>query len=169
MKKTINTLQDALAYQLQGLLYTEEKVKAEFETCSQQVSSSELRDEMSQYVGSVDNKLQKLNRIFNYLMQDPTSRKNEIIARMIDETHHLLGFTSSAQLKDILTVSCIQNINAYKTASYRTAYLLAVELELDTAADLIQQILEWELGTGKRLASLSIHEFNKLNRSVKTK
>lgn len=168
MKKTITTLQEALAYQLKGLVYAETKVRDEFEICSQQLTSPELRVEIQRYVGNADNKLQKLDRIFNYLMQEPRSRKNEVVARMIAETHHLLDLTSSGHLRDILMVGCIQSINAYKIAAYRTAYLYTLELELDTAADLAQQILEWELETSKTLATLSIHEFNKVNSSEKT-
>jgi ferritin-like metal-binding protein YciE len=167
--KTINTLQDALAYQLQGMLYAERKVRDEFETCQRQISSEEVSAEIHRYVGNADSNLQKLDRIFNYLMQEPIARKNDVILKMIEETHQLLGYTFSPHLKDILMVGCIQNINAYKSASYKSAYLFAVELEMDTAADLIQQILEWEMETAKVIASLSIHEFNKVNGSTKTK
>lgn len=169
MKRTINTLHEALADQLQGLFYTETKVKDEFQICKQQITSPELKAEIQLYVDDADNKLKKLDRIFNYLMQEPAPRRNEVIVKMIEETHRLLNYTSSAHLRDILMVGCIQNVNAYKIASYKTAYLFALELELDTAADLVQQILEWELATSKTLATLSIHEFNKVNSSVKTK
>lgn len=169
MKRTINTLQEALVDQLQGLFYAETKVKDEFQICKQQISSPELKAEIQMYVGDADYKLQKLDRIFNYLMKEPAPRKNGVIIKMIDETHRLLNYTSSPHLRDVLMVGCIQNVNAYKIASYKTAYLFAVELELDTAADLVQQILEWELATSKTLARLSIHEFNKVNSSAKTK
>jgi ferritin-like metal-binding protein YciE len=51
-------------------------------------------------------------------------------------------------------------MNAYKIAYYRSAYLIAVELELDTATDLLQQVLEWEIETSRDLALLAIEEFN---------
>ncbi len=167
MNKTITTLQEALAYQLRGLVYAETKVRDEFEICSLQINSQELKTEIQRYAGSADNKLHKLNRIFNYLMQEPVPRKNEVIVRMIAETYHLLDLTSSGHLRDILMVGCLQSINTYKIASYKTVYLYTLELELDTAADLAQQILEWELETSKTLAALSIHEFNKGNSSEK--
>ncbi|WP_160118568.1 YciE/YciF ferroxidase family protein [Chryseotalea sanaruensis] len=167
MKNKISTLQDALAYQLQGLFFAEDEIRNELTTCIQQIRSIEVRNEIDHYVKTANEKLQKLERIFTYLMQESNPRKNDVVSKMIHETHHLLKLTSSAHLKDILMISCVQNINSYKTASYKSAYLFAVELELDTAIDLIQQILEWELATGKRLALLSIHEFNKLNESNK--
>ncbi len=169
MKTTITTLQDALEHQLRGLVHAETMVRGEFRSCARQATSPELRSVIEEYVGNADNKILKLDRIFNYLMQEPGPGHNEVITKMIDETHQLLNCASSPHLKDVLMVACIQNINAYKISSYRTVYLLAVELELDTAADLAQQMLEWELATGKRLAALSIHEFNKLNGSLKTK
>ena len=61
---------------------------------------------------------------------------------------------------------CIQTISGYKTAAYKTAHLFAIELELDTVADLLQQIIDWEMETGKSMSSLSIKEFNRLSRSV---
>jgi len=145
MKRTIDSLQNALAYQLQGLLDAETRLKEELSVCTQQVTSTELKAEIQRYFEDADNKLQKLDRIFSYLMQQPVRRKNQVIVKMIEETHHLLKFTSSAQLRNVLMVGCIKNINAYKIASYKTAYLLMVELELDTATDLVQEILEWEI------------------------
>lgn len=167
MKKIIHTPQEALAYQLERLIYAETRVRDEFETCSKQITSPELKTEIQRYVGNAGNKVQKLHRIFSYLMLEPRRRRNEVIDKMIAETHHLLDLTSSGHLRDILIIGCIQNINAYKIASYKTAYLFTLELELDTASDLTQQILEWEMATSKTLAALSIHEFNKVNSTVK--
>ena len=163
MSKEIKTLQDALAYELQGMVYGEKKLNHEFHNCRNYVTSAEVRHVIEEYVDNADNVNLKLERIFNYLMVEPIARKNEVINKLIDETQHLLTYTTSPHLKDILMIGCIRNVNAYKAASYQTSYLMATELEMDTPADLIQQILELELNTGKALSCLSIHEFNKIN------
>ncbi len=165
MKKSISTLQDALIDQLQGLYNGEIRVRDEMNNCAREITSPDLKALIKEYTANSDDKLQKLDRIFNYLMKEPTGGKSEVINDMIAETHRLLASASSPHLKDILMIACLQTINAYKASTYRTAYLFAVELELDTAEDLIQQILEWELATGKSLSTLSVHEFNKLNNS----
>jgi ferritin-like metal-binding protein YciE len=164
MKTSITTLQAALAYQLQGLSYAEKKVKEEFNTCSHHLTSGKLKNEIKKYIDFTDSKLLKLERMFNYLMQEPTTRKNDVIDTLLDETTEMLSYASSSHLKDILMISCIQNICAYKISSYKTAFMFSVELELDTVSDLIQQILEWETETGKTLGLLAIEEFNKLQR-----
>jgi ferritin-like metal-binding protein YciE len=72
----------------------------------------------------------------------------------------MLSATTSPHLRDILAIGCLQNINAYKIAGYRSAYMFAVEMELDTPTDLLQQILEWEIDSSKTLSALAIEEFN---------
>lgn len=160
MNKTIKTLQDALSYELSGMLYTEDKIRHEFEACSHHITSSSVKKVIRTYIENSENVKLKLERVFNYLMIEPAPRRNEVINKLIDETQHLLTYAGSPHLKDILMIGCIRNINAYKTAAYQTSYLMAIELEMDTPADMIQQILEWEVNTGKALSSLSIHEFN---------
>ncbi len=164
MKTKINSLNDALAFLLQGLYFTEVKLKEEFPACCNQITSTRIRNEINNYIENADNKLLKLERIFNYLLKNPLTRNNEVVNELMNETHQMLASTNSSHLKDILSIGCIQNINAYKISNYRSAYMIAVELELDTATDLVQQILEWEIETAKVLAALSIEEFNNAQR-----
>jgi ferritin-like metal-binding protein YciE len=166
MKKSINTLQDALAFQLERLIYTERKIKDDFNLCKNHIISAPLKKEINDYINTVDSKLLKLDRIFSYLMQEPLNRKNEITNKLLDETHYMLCNTGCSNLKDIIMISCFQNITAYKISSYKTAYRFAAELELDTATDLLQQILEWEIEIGKKLSALSIEEFNKIQQTA---
>ena len=160
MKTRINTLQDALTYHLQGLAYAEKKIHEQLSSFLKLVTSENVKDEMRSYMDSSNSKLLKLERVFNYLMEEPYSREDEVVTKILYETNAMIFNANSLHLRDILMIGCIQTINAYKTAGYRTAYLFAVELEMDTAADLLQQILEWESETSNALAALSINEFN---------
>jgi len=164
MKTKINSLNDALAFLLQGLYYTETRLKEEFPSCCTEITSRTIRREIEDYTGSADNKLLKLERIFNYLMTEPISRKNAAINDLMIETHQMLSATTSAHLRDVLAIGCLQNINSYKIAGYRSAYMFAVEMELDTATDLLQQILEWEIDSSKSFSALAIEEFNNAQR-----
>lgn len=164
MKTKINSLNDALAFLLQGLYFAETKLKSEFPSCCSEITSIRIKNEICNYAANADNTMLKLERVFNYLMKEPLTRENKAVNELLNETHLVIRSTTSSHLKNILTVGCIQNINAYKIANYRSAYMIAVELELDTATDLLQQILERETETSKVLADLSIEEFNKAQR-----
>jgi ferritin-like metal-binding protein YciE len=161
MKHHFHTLQDTLVFQLQGLYYAGEKLKDEFAGCSGEITSITIKAAIDTYIDYSDASHAKLERIFNYLMQEPEGRRNIPLVTLLTETKELLSYTDSPHLRDILMISCLQNINSYMVASLKTAYMFTVELELDTASDLLQQMLEWELETGKSLAKLAIEEFNK--------
>ena len=160
MKTKIKSLHDALAYLMQGLYYAETRVVQDVGSCCSNITSQSLKREIDKYRSSSQNKLLKLERIFNYLMKEPVTRKNEVIDKLLKETSHMLASNEASHLRDQLAVGCIQNINAYKVTTYRTAYMFAVELDLDPVADLIQQILEWETANKKFLAELEIELFN---------
>jgi ferritin-like metal-binding protein YciE len=162
MRTTIHSTQEALAFQLHGLFNIESRVLAELPRCIDHVTSKRVRDEIRKYVHESRNKLTKLERVFDYLMYEPSARKNEVVSKMLRETYDMLTYKSSPHLKDMLIVGCIQNINAYKISICRSAYLFAVEIELDSVTDLLQQFLESELETESLIASLAIEEFNEV-------
>ncbi len=164
MKTKINSLNDALAFLLQGLYYTETRLKEEFPSCCSEITSRKIQREIDNYTGSADDKMLKLERVFNYLMTEPLSRKNAAINDLMNETYQILSATTSTHLRDILAIGCLQNINSYKITGYRSAYMFAVEIELDTATDLLQQILEWEIDSSKSISALAIEEFNNAQR-----
>jgi len=161
MKTKINSLNNALAFLLQGLYYTETMLKEEFISCCSEITSGKIRSEIKRYTGIADSKMLKLERVFNYLMEEPLSRKNDVVKELMNETYLILSATTSTHLRDVLAIGCLQNINGYKIAAYRSAYMLAVELELDTPTDLLQQILEWEIDSSKSFSTLAIEEFNR--------
>ena len=160
MKTSIHTVQDTLAYQLEGLYFGEKRIADELEKVFSCPSAPRLQEEIRKYARSTSDKLMKLERIFNYLMHEPEPRKNKVVNKLLEDTAEMLGHTDSSHLRNILVVSCLQNINAYKVSALKIAYMFTVELELDAASDLLQQILEWELETGKALSRIAIEEFN---------
>jgi ferritin-like metal-binding protein YciE len=165
MKSKIKTLNDALTFLLQRLCFTEIRLIEEFGSCSNQVTSLALKREIDNYTSSSKDKVLKLERAFNYLLEEPMTRTNDVINDLIKETKEVLAATASTHLKDVLSIGCVQNINAYKISGYRHAYMFAVELELDTVSDLLQQILDWEIETSKIFSRLSIEEFNRSQHS----
>jgi ferritin-like metal-binding protein YciE len=168
MKTRIKSTSDALSFLLQGLYYTEVKLKEIFPTCCSSISSDHIRKEVNNYTSSADNKLLKLERIFNYLLTEPLVRKNTAVDELLAEMHQVLESTTSPHIRDILSIGYVQNINTYKISTYRSAYKFAVELDLDTVTDLLQQILEWEVDTSKVLSHLAIEEFTKAHQPVKS-
>lgn len=160
--KATNTLYDAIVYQLQRLRYTEAKVRNELIGCRMGAGSSLVMSELEKYAADADSKLLKLEHAFNYLMKEPENGKNGVIDKLFIESHELLDSVESQGLKDLLLICCLQQITAYKMSTYKTAYILAIEMDLDNVADLLHQILEWERETARALNAISTTGFNKV-------
>ena len=155
MRNRIHTIEDALAFQLQGLYYSEARIVSEFKVRTYEFGSESLNNKIKGYTNSASEKTLKIERIFNYLMKEPLSRKNEVIDAMIHEMHLMLRASTDTGLKNTLVISCFQNINAYKISCYKTAYRLAEELAIDSVCDLLQQILELEYQTTEALSEVT--------------
>jgi len=161
MKKAITKLEDALALELQSLYDGEMSLKEKIEEANRDTDCIELKEILKKYAESSDHKRLKLDRMFSYLMVEPSSQGSTIIGKLLDETVQRAKHTLSDKIKTPILISGFQQVNHFKIASYKTALQYALEVDLDTVADLLQQVIEWERKTEKALADLCVKEFNK--------
>lgn len=157
--KKISNLNDALTFLLRRLYDAEGMLKDSIQKCSKNVKSEMLKAELLDYAETTRNKIIKLERAFNYLMKEPAGEKNVILRKMISDTHDMLKIVTSDETRDVMLLSCIQSINQYKMAGYRTALAFSIELQLDTVADFLHEIVEWERKS-ERVFSKIILEYN---------
>ena len=94
-------------------------------------------------------------------MKEPSKSRSQVIDKMIENARALLESPITNEMYDVLIISCIQTINHYKKAGYKTTYTFASELEMETPADLLAEILEWEEETSKKLSSIAVYEANR--------
>ena len=160
MKTTLDNLTEALIFQLKGLYDAEKSTRRALRRCQSMVTSEALKEVLKKYAENTENKLIKLDRVFNYLMDEPEGRKNTAVNQMIDDTHTTLNCIVHADLKDAMLIACLQNINHYKIAGYGTARAFALELNLDTPGELLSDILKWEKETDRMLSKIALEEIN---------
>jgi len=160
MKKTLNNLQEALTFMIKGLYNAETELQKALTECLLKASNINLRTEIKNYAESSSDKLLKLERVLTYLAEEPKDKINPVMEKLLDETHYLLKHASNDKIRDVLIISCIQNINHYKIAGYGTAQSLAMELELATVTDLLHEILTWEKQTDRHLTKIATDEVN---------
>ncbi len=159
MKKSLVNLQDALAYRLNGLYDVEKKLQESIPDCLHHVGSPALLNEMQKYADSTRDKVTKLERVFNYLMEEPEIHPDEVMEKMIEDVYELVTHAAEP-LRDALIISCLQNINHYKISGYGTARAMAMQLEFEKASELLNEILTWEKEMDQRLTLLAMEEVN---------
>lgn len=162
----IKSVDDALTYLMEVLYYSEIKIRDELTHYRIHILDRELHKAVDELIRDCDDNMLKLERIFNYLMQEPVLQRSGVTDELLKETRHMLSLVKNSNLREIVVIGCIQNIHAVKLAQYRQAYLLATELDLDTIVDLVQQIVENENFSNNSLSDIYTHEFNKYRKAT---
>lgn len=159
MKNVIVKLEDILSLELQCLNDGEKILKEEIKTILPFTESETLKSILMKYAESSDHKRLKLERMFSYLMEEPSSKANTVMSKLLEETLLRARHSLTEKIKNLALISGFQLINHYKIAAYKTALMYSLELELDTVADLLHQIIEWERKTERELTELSNKTF----------
>ena len=159
--KDLTSLNEFLSFHLEGMYDGEKKLQHQLPTISQGVRHKGLKEEIDKYVALAAEKRSKLKRIFSYLLVPPFKRKNKVVDSLFKETYEALQHTSEDTVHDAVITACLQSINHYNIANYSTALAFAVELNLEVAADLLHEILEWEKKTDITLRKIAFEELLK--------
>lgn len=157
-KKYLTTLSDALAFQLNNMYDAERKLAHEIGLCCRFTNFIHLQNEIDKYIEQSSNKMTKLERIFNYLMEEPGGQSNLIMDRMLEDTHAVLRMAGSSRLRDVMLTSSLLAINHYKMGVYSCARVIALELEIETVSDLLSEIVRWEKEMQKSLSKIALEE-----------
>lgn len=160
MKNRICNIQQALSHQLKEMYDGEKKLNKNLSFCTERVVSPLLKEEMIRYVGRTHDVTTKLERIFNYLMDEPYGSVNDVMFELITHTHNVLRCTDHEPIRDVLLITSVQAICQYKLSGYTAALALALELDLEKPAELLQEIIMWERETTNTLAELARHELH---------
>ena len=156
--KYICTLNDALALQLSSMLDAEYILLAEVNRLTPYTQYRPLEKAVRLYSEQSADKINKIERIFNYLMTEPVRTPNIVVGRMAEETLNVMKHCTSARLRDVMLTSAFQTINQYKFAVYHSAQVIALELEVETVSDLLTEIVEWERDSAKNFNELALDE-----------
>jgi len=156
MKTSVSNLEDALAFELRSSYNGEQLLSGGIQGCIEELDSQQIRMVLEEYAESAGHKLLKLERIFSYLLQEPFGRKNEVIDKLLEATQRGTTCSCSTKIGDMLLLSSFRQIIQYKISVYKTALMIALELELEIVSDLLHQILEWERKADKTLKDLQL-------------
>ncbi|HLT81576.1 MAG TPA: DUF892 family protein [Cyclobacteriaceae bacterium] len=153
---SLTNLTDALIFLLKGLYDAERKLQKAIPPCADGIQAEPVKRVVDNYYESSGNKILKLERVFNYLMTEPHGRSHDVMEKMIAHTNQILRYAANDRMRDVILLTCIQNINYYKIAAYRNALLFSVEIGLDNVSDLLTDILEWETEASREFAEAGL-------------
>ncbi len=129
---------------------------------AKQASSDELRHAIQTHLSETENQVQRLDRIFADIKEEPGDEECEAMAGLIEEAEAMMEDAESDQIRDAGMIASAQAVEHYEIARYGTLRTWAQQLGLDSAKDLLQATLEEEKHADETLNKIAMNDVNRV-------
>jgi len=154
-------LQEFLVEELKDLYSAEKQITKALPKMAKKAKSPELKKAFEAHLRETEEQIERLENIFEQLEESPRGKKCKGMEGLIEEGQEVM--TENADEPEILDVGMIaaaQKVEHYEMAGYGCARTYARLLGDEGAAGLLQQTLEEEGETDKRLTQLAESHIN---------
>lgn len=142
--------------ELQDIYYAERQAVDALGEQADAATTDEVRSAFIQHQHETRNQVARLEQVFNSLGIDVESGTCDAIDGLVDDAQRVVSNTDSDSLtRDAGLIIAGQKIEHHEIAAYGSAVTLARVLGYQEAARLLEQTLEEEKNTDKRLTTLA--------------
>jgi ferritin-like metal-binding protein YciE len=147
-------LKDLYVDELKDLYNAENQLVKALPKMAKAASSEELRQGFEEHLEQTKGHVQRLEKIFQTLGESPKGKKCKGMEGLVEEgTEVMEEFEGS--LMDAALIGAAQRVEHYEIAAYGTACAFAEELGETEQASLLNETLEEEKETDKKLTKLA--------------
>ena len=125
------------------------------------VTSPELRSALEQHLTETEQQVTRLEQVFETLGEKAKGKHCNAMEGLIEELNETIESTDEGTMvRDAALIGSIQKQEHYEIASYGSARTMARLMGHDEVADLLQQTLDEEGATDKKLTQLAESQIN---------
>jgi len=154
MKKA-TTLQDLYIAELKDLYSAENQILKALPKMIKAASTPELQQGFEEHLEQTRGHVQRLEEIFEKLDQNPKGKKCKGLEGIVEEAKETMNEIEDPAVLDAALIAGAQKVEHYEMASYGCVRTWARQLGDEEAANLLQQTLDEEAETDKKLTQLA--------------
>jgi ferritin-like metal-binding protein YciE len=155
----VTDLKELFIEQLKDLYSAEKQIAKVLPKMAKKASSPKLARAFETHLQETEGQIERLERIFEHLELPARARKCKGMEGLVEEGQEIMGEAQGETL-DAGMIAAAQKIEHYEIASYGTVRTYARMLGDDWSASLLQQTLDEEGRTDKKLTELAEREIN---------
>lgn len=149
------TLEELLVEELRDLYDAEKQLVRALPRMAKASSAPELQDAFRTHTEETKGQVQRLEEIFEMLGQKPRSKPCKGMKGLVEEGQEHMEEDLEEHLLDAAIIGSAQKVEHYEIAAYGTARALANMLGRKDAAQLLQETLDEEGATDKKLTVIA--------------
>lgn len=156
----LESLQDLLIDQLKDLYSAENQLMKALPKMAKAASNPKLRQGFEKHLAQTQKQAERLEQIFEELEVKGKGKKCAAMEGLIEEGQELMSEDAEPEVLDAGLIAAAQKVEHYEIASYGTARTYANVLGMSKAARLLQQTLDEEAETDRKLTELAESSIN---------
>jgi ferritin-like metal-binding protein YciE len=157
----LETIKELYISELQDLYDAENQIVEALPKMANAASSPELKSAFQTHLQQTRGQVERLDRIFAKLGFPPRGKKCKGMAGLIAENEELLKQKADPDVRDAGLIGGAQKVEHYEIAGYGTVRTYARLIGDNDAANLLQQTLDEEGDTDKKLTALAERDINR--------
>ena len=156
----LETLQELFVDELKDLFSAENQILKALPKMAKSCESPDLKAGFEEHLRQTEEHVARIEQICEQLGESPRGKACKGMAGLIEEGDELMKEEAEPAVLDAGLIAAAQRVEHYEIAGYGTCCAYARQLGLEDAAKLLEQTLEEEKETDKKLTELAYAHIN---------
>jgi ferritin-like metal-binding protein YciE len=159
--KDIRTLDDLFVHTLQDIYYAENQITKALPTMISKATDPQLKQGFETHLTETKGHVKRLEQVFQMHGKSPKAVDCPAIDGIIKEANQVAGDIDDKEVLDAALLASAQAVEHYEITRYGTLIAWAKQLGRPDCARVLQQNLEEEKATDKKLTAIAESKVNK--------
>lgn len=159
--KPIKSMDDLFQHMLQDIYYAEQQITKALPKMIAKAGDPQLKAGFETHLRETEGQIRRLDQVFQTLGQPPKGVRCAAMDGIIAEAEEIIGDTDDAEVRDAAMLAAAQAVEHYEITRYGTIIAYAQQLGRQDVIGPLQQTLEEEKATDKKLTSLAESRVNR--------
>ena len=159
--KDIKTMDDLFVHTLQDIYYAENQILKALPEMIAKATDSQLKQGFQSHLTETKGQVQRLEQVFKMHGVEVKGVDCPAIDGIIDEAEEIAGEVEDKRVLDAALIGAAQAVEHYEITRYGTLVAWAKQLGRGGCASLLQQNLDEEKATDKKLTAMAEQSVNR--------
>jgi ferritin-like metal-binding protein YciE len=151
----LNSPRDLLVHELKDLYNAEIQLTKALPKMAKAATDAELKSAFEQHLEETRIHAERLEKIMSQLDETPKGKKCKAMEGLVEEGKEVIDEEAEASIKDLALITAAQKVEHYEIAGYGSARTLAQLIGESRIAKVLQETLDEEGETDKRLTQIA--------------
>jgi ferritin-like metal-binding protein YciE len=158
--KDIKTLDDLFVHTLRDIYYAEQQIAKNLPDMVRKATDESLKNGFQTHLAETKNQIARLEKVFQMHGVETEGVDCPAIDGILKEASEVAGDVDDKQVLDAALIAAGQAVEHYEITRYGTLIAWAKKLGRDDCASVLQQNLDEEKATDKKLNDMALRSVN---------